>query len=138
MVPSALLEHVPRQVLGVKALHDDHLGGGLGIIAPRAPYLVVPVQHPPAHHVTGVGQVVWVIQNQTVAALAGGAAACAQRDAMSAMAGLHSAPVVHVLAQLVVAGPVGVKFVLRRRILRESLDVGPLLGYECATSFGQN
>ena len=32
----------------------------------------------------------------------------------------------------------GVEFVLRRRILRESLAVGPLLGYECATSFGQS
>jgi hypothetical protein len=31
---------------------------------------------------------------------------------------------------------VGVR--LRRRIRRESLEVGPLLGYECTTSLGQS
>ena len=31
-----------------------------------------------------------------------------------------------------------VEFVWRRRILRKRLDVGPLLGYECTTSFGQS
>jgi len=46
----------------------------------------------------------------------------------------HSARVKQVLN----GTELGVGFCLGRRILRESLEVGPLLGYECATSLGQN
>lgn len=46
----------------------------------------------------------------------------------------HSARVKQVLNRT----ELGVGFCLGQRILRESLEVGPLPGYERATSFGQN
>jgi len=46
----------------------------------------------------------------------------------------HSARVKQVLN----GTQLGVGFCLGQRILRESLEVGPLSGYECATSSGQN
>jgi len=71
MLPAALLQEVPAQILLVTALHYDDLGAGLGIIHARGHYHIPPVKRRLPHCI-GMNLVhfMGIVTNNAIAAFA--------------------------------------------------------------------
>ena len=76
MLPAALFQQMPAQILLMAALHDDHHGGGLGIVHPRGHHHIPPIERCLANRIRlDFLHVMRIVANDAVASFAGSRAA---------------------------------------------------------------